>query len=153
MFDKLQILLQAFADSITKTITETAKQFNKDATGSTIQSLNTAIRFDVQKAVQISVTGSKAFEYIEEGRPAGAKMPPQGALLDWMQSRGIPEAAEFAVRKSIAIKGIAPTPLISTAFDSIQKDFKDKVAPQAVEALAQGLINLIRKGFEFNRPQ
>lgn len=148
MFDELKILLQAFADSITKTIEETTRQFNKDATGQTIKSLHTAVEFDINKGFQTSVTGSKVFEYIELGRKAGSKLPPQGALLDWMQSKGIPDAAEFAVRKSIAVNGILPVPVIETSFNEVVKNFNQKVAPNVVSALAQALIKSILKGFD-----
>jgi hypothetical protein len=57
---------------------------------------------------------------VEEGRRAGAKMPPQGALLPWMAAVGIPEEAEFVVRRAIARKGIPPAPFISKAFAQMQ---------------------------------
>lgn len=43
---------------------------------------------------------------VEEGRSAGAAMPPSGVLLGWMRRHGIPESQEFVVRRAIGRKGI-----------------------------------------------
>lgn len=43
---------------------------------------------------------------MDQGRRAGAAMPPQGALLGWMRRHGIPPEAEYVVRRGIARRGI-----------------------------------------------
>lgn len=43
---------------------------------------------------------------MDQGRRAGAAMPPQGALLGWMRRHGIPAEAEYVVRRGIARRGI-----------------------------------------------
>jgi hypothetical protein len=43
---------------------------------------------------------------VEEGRRAGAKMPPAGRLLGWMLRKGIPAEKEFVVRRGIGERGI-----------------------------------------------
>lgn len=54
----------------------------------------------------------------ETGRRAGAPMPPQGALLAWMASKGIPEEREFVVRRAIARRGIPASKNFTKAFES-----------------------------------
>lgn len=45
---------------------------------------------------------------VNDGRSAGAPMPPTGSLLAWMASKGIPAEAEYAVRRAIGRRGIPP---------------------------------------------
>lgn len=56
---------------------------------------------------------------IDQGRRAGAKMPPKGALLAWMQAKGIPADREFLVRRKIARSGIPAKPFVTKAFDQL----------------------------------
>lgn len=45
---------------------------------------------------------------VNDGRRAGAAMPPAGALLGWMASKGTPAKAEYVVRRAIGRRGIPP---------------------------------------------
>jgi hypothetical protein len=47
---------------------------------------------------------------IEGGRRPGAKMPPSDVLIPWMQRHGIPEEAEFPIRRAIGAKGLQSQP-------------------------------------------
>jgi hypothetical protein len=151
MFKKIQVLLSNFGNLVISTIEKVYNQFKKNATGGTIQSLKQATEFKVGQSIELDIFGSKVFEYIEDGRPAGAKMPPQGVLIDWMQARGIDIAAEWAIRKSISIKGIQPTPIIETAFLEVQVDFEQKAAPLIFKSISDGIVALIKKGFDFGQ--
>lgn len=70
---------------------------------------------------------------MDEGRKAGSKMPPQGALLPWMTAHDIPESAEFAVRRKIARDGIPAHPFVSRAHKEMKaagvyvKEFGDAI--------------------------
>lgn len=61
--------------------------------------------------------------FVEEGRGAGKPMPPKGVLLPFMAAAGIPEEAEFAVRRKIGRDGIAARPFVGKAFDEIKHGF------------------------------
>lgn len=56
---------------------------------------------------------------IEGGRRRGATMPPQGVLLPWMGRHGIPEEAEYPIRKKIGREGLKrqPFPYIEISKD------------------------------------
>jgi hypothetical protein len=56
---------------------------------------------------------------MENGRRPGAKMPPRGVLLGWMGRHGIPERAEYAIRRAIAVKGIKADHNIEQTRDSL----------------------------------
>lgn len=45
---------------------------------------------------------------VEFGRKAGAKFPPKGVLVrsGWLRRHGIPDSAEFVIRRAIARRGI-----------------------------------------------
>jgi hypothetical protein len=43
---------------------------------------------------------------MEDGRRAGAAMPPAGALLGWMGRHGVDAKTEFVIRRAIGRKGI-----------------------------------------------
>lgn len=59
-----------------------------------------------------------AIVQIETGRRAGAPMPPQGSMLAWMASKGIPEDREYVIRRAISRKGIPARHLFTQAFQS-----------------------------------
>lgn len=54
---------------------------------------------------------------VEDGRRAGAPMPPKGALIDWMRSKGIDESLEFVVRRAIGARGIKAKPYLRPAYE------------------------------------
>lgn len=55
--------------------------------------------------------------YVEEGRRPGAPMPPKGALIAWMQNKGIDPSLEFVIRRAIARKGIKARHMMKNALD------------------------------------
>lgn len=68
----------------------------------------------------------------ETGRRAGAPMPPKGALLAWMASKGIPEDREFVIRRAIARNGIAASNNFTKSFQAnlplIRREFDASLA-------------------------
>lgn len=74
---------------------------------------------------------------IERGRRPGSAMPPQGALLPWMARHGIPEEAEFPIRRKIAEEGMQgqPFPFAQPAFQAV-----GPIAASALTAIGQRLV-------------
>lgn len=54
---------------------------------------------------------------IDAGRRPGSKMPPAEPVREWMDRKGIPEEAEFPIRRAIGLRGLRgqPFPFIGTA--------------------------------------
>lgn len=65
---------------------------------------------------------------VEEGRRAGAAMPPRGALLGWMRRKGIDARLEFVVRRGIARRGIPPAPFIKRALAELRPQINAEFA-------------------------
>jgi len=150
MFEQIFNRLNRFANRVIEIIKNIFIAKGKNATGQTLGSLRADVTFEIDKAVELDIFGDKVFEYINDGRRAGAKMPPEGVLLNWMQARGIPESAEFAIRKAIAKNGIEPFPIIELAFVEIQNDFKRTLSSEILDELSGLLFKAIEKGFKFN---
>ncbi len=75
-------------------------------------------------------------EKIERGQEPG-EWPPKGALLPWMKRKGIPDNAEYLIRRKIATKGIAARPFMAPAAqdteDFIRKNLSTLVSELEAE--------------------
>ena len=58
--------------------------------------------------------------YIDGGRSAGARMPPEKPIQEYMKRKGIPLTKTFAVRKKIQIRGIPARPFLKEVADHVQ---------------------------------
>jgi hypothetical protein len=138
-----------FGERIKDIITNVAERLGKVVSGQTVESIETTTEFKGTNAIEFNVYGSKTFDYIEEGRPPGAPMPPEGALLSWMGLVGF-QGSEFVLRRSISEKGIEPTPLLETSFVEIARDFdKFPVGEAVLNGLSIELSRMIDEGFKF----
>ncbi len=149
MFENVFKKLRAFARKSIEIVKRVLVKSDKVATQETIQSLRQETIFNVIEDVEINIYGSKSFEYIEQGRAAGAKMPPEGVLLAWMASKGIPKEKEFAVRRSISVKGIEPVPVIEMSFIEITREFNQDVSENLLENISEAIAKAFKKGFKF----
>lgn len=95
----------------------------KIATKQTIQSLlgESVVK---EGSINIKITAAIFLFYIEFGRRAGAKMPPEGALDDWYSAKGIDPKLDFVIRRAIARKGIKPTPITEFVLDAVRDDLE-----------------------------
>ena len=141
--------LNKLGDRIIALIKELMLRRNKNATGRTLKSLRQATEIDTSFVYELDVYGSIVFQYINDGRQPNSKLPPKGSLLEWMKVRGIPQAAEYAVRKSIAIKGITPYPIIDLTVVQVQKQLLGKASEEVLETVSDTLTKAFREGFNF----
>lgn len=123
----------------------------KNATGRTLKSLRQAVEVDFNFIYTLDVYGSIVFRYINDGRKAGSKLPPEGALIKngWMQARGIPDSKEFLVRRAIAERGIKPFPIIDLTFQQVQKRISGNVSEEIAEGVSDRIQKAIRSDFKF----
>ena len=87
--------------------------YGKIATSKTIKSVAAEKILDspTRGVFMRNVVASKVWEFIQNGRLAGKKLPPEAALLEWFKALNIPRRAWFPIRLSIARKGIKPRKL------------------------------------------
>lgn len=103
----------------------------------------------------ISVSLEKYWKYIENGRRAGAKMPPLDVIEKWIDVKQIkphsmtlksgktvipaPPQLPFLIARSIGRRGIAPKPLFKNSFEAAKKQFiqviKDAITQDIKESL------------------
>lgn len=78
---------------------------------------------------------------IEEGRSPGSAPPPRGALLPWLQRKGIPERAEYPIRMKIAREGMQgqPFPYIDPALDQ-EADVLDEIADEIMDDVSKMIV-------------
>lgn len=145
LFDNLFKVIRSFGAIAKENYQKVMIALGKNATGKTVASIKDVVKFDLNKGFESAVYGDEAFKFIQEGRPPNSKLPPELVLRDWMAARGIPESAEFAVRKSIAIKGIAPVPIIDIANRAIEKEFKVQTANAILQDLSQEIWKTIQR--------
>ena len=161
MFENIFVQAKNLAKNIVKVIKRTGRKFGKKATGKTLRSLTQETFINFSGQLEINIYGSKAFEYIEKGRfPFGvtkldsngkplAKLPPKGALLEWMDARGIPLVKEYAVRLGIARKGIKPTPLLEQSLNIINTQFIAELSVDFQREISRQIVQATRNGFDF----
>lgn len=67
------------------------------------------------------------------------KWPPPGALLSWMEWKGIPAEAEFAIRRAIARRGFkaGARPYLTRALDELKADIGRELAAVPVRMLGR----------------
>lgn len=111
--------------------------------------INTLVDSELFKSVQASAEGNIVISlllndyvvYVESGRRAGAKMPPFQPIYEWAKRKGLPtdNGTIWAICKAIARDGIAPRPIMSTAFQLIderwENDWSDRIFNEIIEEL------------------
>lgn len=73
-------------------------------------------------AQKVEVYLNSYYQFVESGRRAGAKMPPEIAIIEWMKRLGIATGKNnevvWAIRKAIAKRGIQPRPFVRRAIET-----------------------------------
>jgi hypothetical protein len=101
---------------------------------------------------QVDVLMPAYYQYVESGRRKGAKMPPQGPILEWMKRERIAPGREnevvYAIRKSIAINGILPRPFLLRAIKTAGVSRIPQIFRIEVEGIAQDYTGTIKTTLE-----
>jgi hypothetical protein len=80
----------------------------------------TITRFQNQYAFGVRIGGAAHAIFAEDGRRAGARMPPLDVIRDWVQRHGMPASAAYPVARAIAERGIQPTPIVEPALAELR---------------------------------
>lgn len=92
----------------------------RDSLFQSVTSRRGRLVLDVGPPERLDILGST----LEHGRRPGSRMPPPGVLLGWMARHGIPEEAEFPIRRKIARDGMngQPFPHMAPAADDVSAE-------------------------------
>ena len=104
----------------------------------------------------ISVSLADYWKYIENGRRAGAKMPPLDVIEKWIDVKQIkphsmtlksgktviptPPQLPFLIARSIGRRGIAPKPLFKNSFEAAKKQFIQVIKDAITQDIKENLI-------------
>ena len=104
----------------------------------------------------ISVSLADYWKYIENGRRAGAKMPPVSAIENWVKVKQIiphsmtlnsgktvvptiPQLS-FLIARSIGRRGIPPKPLFKNSFEAAKQQFIQVIKDAITQDIKENLI-------------
>lgn len=104
----------------------------------------------------ISVSLAEYWKYIENGRRAGAKMPPVSAIENWINVKQIvphsmtlksgktvvptiPQLS-FLIARSIGQRGIPPKPLFKNSFEAAKQQFIQVIKDAITQDIKENLI-------------
>lgn len=90
---------QKFIDALKKSLVDN----NRFASGVLSQSIKAPVKIMGQKVV-LEIRMDEYWKFVEYGRKAGAKQPPQDAMLDFIRDRGI--SVELSKRRTKKIKSL-----------------------------------------------
>ena len=104
----------------------------------------------------ISVSLAEYWKYIENGRRAGAKMPPVSAIENWIKVKQIiphsmtlksgktviPTITQlsFLIARSIGQRGIPPKPLFKKSFEAAKQQFIQVIKDAITQDIKENLI-------------
>ena len=104
----------------------------------------------------ISVSLADYWKYIENGRRAGAKMPPLEVIEKWIDVKQIkphsmtlksgktviptPPQLPFLIARSIGQRGIPPKPLFKNSFEAAKKQFIQVIKDAITQDIKENLI-------------
>lgn len=143
MFGNTEVKLSSVKTKGVEIARALLKKYDKVATKLTLDSVEGIIS-DSGNIIELCFYADKSWQYINDGRPAGAKMPPSVFSSDgrrlklWFDVKNIPLSADFPVRRKIANDGIKGRPIT----DEFIKDFLPYFENQVADSLAIDLADL-----------
>jgi hypothetical protein len=109
----------------------------KEASGTLVNSIRTAVRSDGNKFV-IEVFAEDYLRFVDKGRAPG-KFPPPEAIRSWVAIKGLPEEAAFPIARKIALQGIPATPIVNPSLEKVIQENQEALE-QALEQLAGAVL-------------
>lgn len=99
-----------------------AKRYAPVDTGTLRRSITHAVTPLAGGVRAVAGTNVPYAEAVEKGRRAGAPMPPGGVLISsgWLRRHGLPDSAEFVIRRAISRRGIPARPFLTRALDELK---------------------------------
>jgi hypothetical protein len=123
----------------------------KVASGVTITGVNSKIVLDGKLTIgeiyapHNSAYRNSQYNFMESGRKKGATPPPLSAIVPWMKTRNIPEAAKYAIAVHIGKEGFKAVQITKPAIKTVEAANRQVVN----QALRDELFLEIKKALTF----
>ncbi len=137
--DGLVPVSNRFAQLAGDLLKEALIQAGKQATGTLVQSVNTKVRTDGDRAV-IEIYAEDYLRYVDQGRRPG-KFPPLQPIKKWVSIKGLPAEAAFPIARKIAMKGINPTRVVNPTLKKVEELFGPSYEKELERILGAVLVN------------
>lgn len=146
-------VLQRYAEEFIKEARANLGVNNSYASGSLGDTMKPLIEIG-ENEFKVSIYLNDYWVYVENGRRAGAKMPPISAIKEWIEIKpivpedrgyGIPttEQLAFLIARSIGENGIEPRPFFEKAKETVYNRFENDIAYAVSEDIAAYVENVL----------
>ena len=143
--------LVEWASNVTAQAKANILRKNKVATGNLYKS----ITFEILPNGTVEFYYDDAGDYVERGRPAGAKFPKISKTASWIKIKGLEQwkndkgklisrdAQTFLISRAIANNGIKPFPFFSDPFDEAMKSYEYILEEAVVQDIENDIDTMI----------
>jgi hypothetical protein len=125
--DDLLDFLDDIGEGLQSRIRAILRTQNKIATGKLEKSIDYAVGKDGAGSYFIRLLAADYWIFVNDGRRAGAKMPPKEPIEAWMKVKGIDLKYSYPIRVKIARDGIVAVKFLETAIEQLEKDFQQDI--------------------------
>ena len=150
-YSRTEALLNSFAQTIVNRYKDKISEY---ASGKLYKTINYSIT-SKSDSYLVTINLERYWVFLENGRRAGAKMPPIEAIENWIKVRKIiprplvlksgkqrvptiPQLA-YVIARSISRKGIAPRPFMRESIEDTMKDFQSKLTAAVREDVLENV--------------
>jgi len=142
--EQLDNAVKKFGMETVAAIAVALKSVGADNTGRLINSLRSELK-DTAEGLEMMIKTQGYFNVIEKGRLPG-KMPPLSDIVQWVKSKGLPEAAAFPIAKNIGRYGIKPRPVLQQIINSnLFKDNYKLIGQAYAKDIVKEINNTIKE--------
>ena len=140
---ELKIAVDKFGLETVTAIAAALRAVGADNSGQLINSLRAELK-DLGQNLEMLINAKGYFNVIEKGRLPG-KQPPLSDIVQWVKSKGLPEAAAFPIAKNIGKFGIKPRPILRQIIES--NNFKENyglIAEAYAKDITKEINNMLK---------
>lgn len=156
-FENLKRVLNDFGKFLVEEYKDNLILNDKNASDELYNSVSYIVETPANGVFNVNISLLDYWKYIENGRRAGAKMPPINAIEKWIEVKPVlptvmsngklPTQRQLAylIARSISINGISPQPLLQQSVDSVMSSMLEFIE-EAVAKDINNEVEMIIKG-------